>query len=199
MIPVRGHIVSVGRLAGAVCVALVALTTTLHAAELAVSADFDGDGRRDRALLDRQDPSVIRVWLSNSHRVDVVQANSRVSTLTAGDLDGDRRPELIATGTAHDLHIWTRDRGRFRVFGPSDARRRIAIPAPRSLHDTPIPRTSPAIVNGRGAAAALTAGRRASVADLTALASSAPTLPTASRCRVDPAAPRAPPQRGSLI
>ncbi|MEQ1909679.1 MAG: hypothetical protein ABMA15_12700, partial [Vicinamibacterales bacterium] len=34
------------------------------AAELSVSGDLDGDGKRDRVTVDRADPCVLKVWLS---------------------------------------------------------------------------------------------------------------------------------------
>lgn len=125
------------RLINLVWLLLVTLAPGALAAET-ISADFDGDGLRDRAFVDKQEPSVIRVWLSRSRRIDVVRARTTISAIAASDLDGDRKAELIALGRSTDLQIWTRDRSGFCAFGSRVARNR-ALPAPdrRSVEPEP--------------------------------------------------------------
>src|SRR5262245_32117847 len=70
---------------------------TASASGLTVVADFDGDGRRDRAVLERVESRVLRVWLSASRSTSVVHSKTPLLNIAATDLDGDGRHELIAS------------------------------------------------------------------------------------------------------
>src|SRR5262245_50449182 len=91
---------------------------TVFASGLTVVADFDGDGRHDRAELERRESSLLRVWLSTSHRTSVVRSSSPILTIAASDLDGDGRHELIASGALGRLHVWTKRRQGFVPLHP---------------------------------------------------------------------------------
>lgn len=113
--------------------ALIAAVPGAIAAETCVSGDFDGDGYGDRAVLDRQEPSVVRVWLSKSRRVHVMRARVTLSAIAARDLNGDRRAELVAREAKASLHVWTLGRSGFRAFGPREARVHV-LPVPPRHH-----------------------------------------------------------------
>lgn len=63
------------------------------------SADFDGDGFRDVAVL-RDDGKVTILWASDE-QTEVALRAAKATCLTAGDVDGDDRPDLAA-GTTED-------------------------------------------------------------------------------------------------
>ena len=95
----------------AVC-ACVFLLPSLTAADPSLAVDFDGDGQPDTVWLDQRRPSVIRVWLSASGTTQVLRSRRPLQNVTATDLDGDRRPELIASDSQAHLHVWTpREKG----------------------------------------------------------------------------------------
>jgi hypothetical protein len=80
-----------------------------------LAVDFDGDGRRDSVKLDQSRPSVLRVWLSASDTTQVLVSRRPLHRVAATDLDGDHRPELIATDSQSRIHVWTpRDKGFHR-------------------------------------------------------------------------------------
>src|SRR5262249_19839467 len=88
----------------ALCVSLL-LPRTAFADHL-VAADFDGDGKRDFASVDKSSSSAVRIWLSwtrGSHRLDSARP---LLQLAARDLDGDGRSELIASDGSSTLLIW---------------------------------------------------------------------------------------------
>ncbi|MEO8482945.1 MAG: VCBS repeat-containing protein [Acidobacteriota bacterium] len=89
-----------------------------------VYADFDGDGQRDHAAFDPTHASMLRVWLSSNPRADVLHSRFHLLRLAAIDLDGDGRPELVATDRRAGLHVWRAGRGRFRL----DHHRRTTTP-----------------------------------------------------------------------
>jgi hypothetical protein len=82
-----------------------------------VVADFDGDGQRDHATVERHEPSVLRVWLSTTRAILVLHATSPILGMAARDLDGDRRDELIA-GVSSGLQVWTARRKGFKPLHP---------------------------------------------------------------------------------
>src|SRR5512133_1803321 len=104
------------RTAWLIC-ACLALSATAAVAASPLVGDFDGDGRRDHATFERQDPSTLRVWLSATRTTAILQARSPILALAARDLDGDHRDELIASG-ASGLQIWSRSRDRFATLHP---------------------------------------------------------------------------------
>jgi hypothetical protein len=94
---------------------LLLLATSARAAEPSLTADFDGDGQRDRVVLDRTEPSVLRVWLSTTGATAVIRSRTPVIRVVATDLDGDHRAELIARGTS-TLQVWTSKKRGFRSY-----------------------------------------------------------------------------------
>ena len=112
---VRSTFARVGQLLSVLWLILFTLALSARASDLGVTADFDGDGRCDRALRDQYEPSVIRIWLSKSGRTAVVRTRTAVSAIAATDLDGDRRAELVTADATTRLQIWTKRRGGFRT------------------------------------------------------------------------------------
>lgn len=106
------------RLVWALFVCALLAPAAAHAAGPSVVADFDGDGQRDRATLDRLEPSVLRVWLSTTRSTAIVRTQAPVAGIVARDLDGDRRAELIAGGASTGLQVWTKHRRGFTPFKP---------------------------------------------------------------------------------
>jgi hypothetical protein len=82
-----------------------------------VVGDFDGDGLRDHVAISHGDPRVLRVWLSSTHRIDVIHSPEPILHIAAADLDGDRRPELVAR-VSSKLRVWMRRNGRFHAYRP---------------------------------------------------------------------------------
>jgi len=105
-----------GRLLGLASLGLLTLTPSVCAAELDLRADFDGDGQYDRVLLDRHEPSLIRVWLSKTGCTAFVRTPMPVSAIVASDLDGDHKAELVTRGATTGLQIWTKGRKGFHRF-----------------------------------------------------------------------------------
>ena len=46
---------------------MLVLGSFASAAEPSLSADFDGDGHRDHAVLDHTEPTLLHVWLSSTN------------------------------------------------------------------------------------------------------------------------------------
>ena len=109
----------------AVC--LMAAVSPVWASD-AVVADFDGDGLRDWASVERHTPSVVHVWLSTTRAWSRLDAKGPVLTLAARDLDGDLRDEVVAGGPT-DLEIWTRHPQGFKPLHPRPVAP-IALPQP---------------------------------------------------------------------
>ncbi len=99
--------------------ACVLLMPRFAAAEPSLAIDFDGDGRRDRFMLDRG-ASVLHVWLSASDTTQVIHTRVSLLQVVATDLDGDHRPELIGRDSESRIHVWTRKRKRFHRYRPTD-------------------------------------------------------------------------------
>jgi hypothetical protein len=99
--------------------ACVLLLSGVAAADASPAIDFDGDGRRDRFMLDRREPTVVIVWLSASDTTQVIRSRLPLARVVASDLDGDRRAELIARDSASHIVVWTRKRKQFRPFRPA--------------------------------------------------------------------------------
>jgi hypothetical protein len=100
------------------CACLLLLPYVVAAAEPALAIDFDGDGRHDRVLIDTQQPSVLRVWLSGSDTLQVLYSHVPLQNVAATDLDGDHRPELIARDSQAHIQVWTPHRRGFRKYRP---------------------------------------------------------------------------------
>jgi hypothetical protein len=107
------------RLLWAFCVCALLAPHAARAAEPSVLADFDGDGQRDHAILDRLEPSILRVWLSTTRSTAIVRSQMPIAGIAARDLDGDRRAELIAGGVSTGLQVWTK---QHKVFVPFQRR-----------------------------------------------------------------------------
>ena len=116
---------TLGHTAWMMCALLLLLPNFAASGELSLTIDFDSDGRHDRVVLDRQNPAVLRVWLSASDTTQVIHARVALVRVIATDLDGDHRPELIATDSNSQIHVWTRKRKGFHSYRP-----RNAAPAP---------------------------------------------------------------------
>lgn len=122
-------------LAASVC---LLLTRFASAGEATLAADFDGDGHHDRVVLDGAQPSVLRIWLSATNATAEIHSHTPIVRVVARDLDGDRRPELIA-GSGSGLQVWTRRHHSFRAFKPHghiDAD--MARPGHRAFDDGPV-------------------------------------------------------------
>jgi hypothetical protein len=111
----RHPLTRLGPVLWAVCACLL-LLPNLTAADPSFAVDFDGDGQPDTVWLDQRRPSVIRVWLSASGATQVLRSRRPLQNVTATDLDGDRRPELIASDSQARLHVWTPRAKGFRRF-----------------------------------------------------------------------------------
>jgi hypothetical protein len=100
------------------CAATIGFVPCAGAAERLLTADFDGDGRHDRVAIDRQDSSLLRVWLSATGATELIRNARPLLQVAAIDLDGDHRPELIATDTSvTGLRVWTKHARRgFRLY-----------------------------------------------------------------------------------
>jgi hypothetical protein len=128
------------------------------AADAWVVADFDGDGFRDRAALDRRDPSVLRVWLSTTHRVSLIHSTAPVVGVGARDLDGDRRDELIVGTRATGIQVWTTRRHGLTPFRPWHSRRAaLARSGHAGIDDQPTNRPIPIASETQAARGALAA------------------------------------------
>jgi len=93
-------------------------STIARAAESVLIVDLDGDGLRDRVLVDSREPSLIRVWLSTTGGITTIRNHSPLIGVVASDLDGDHRAELIVRDSATDLHVWKRGKKGFRRVHP---------------------------------------------------------------------------------
>ena len=118
----RMHLLTRVRRALWIACACVLLSAPLaRAADRSLAADFDGDGKSDRVAIDRSEPSVLHVWLSRTGTTDRLHNPRALLWIAATDVDGDNRPELIATeASAEGLRIWKRDGARrgFRPYAP---------------------------------------------------------------------------------
>lgn len=87
------------------------------ASEPALTADFDGDGYRDHATFDVQEPSVVKVWLSATKATNLIRTAEPLVAIAAADLDGDRHPELITSNRSSGLQVWKKKKhDGFRAF-----------------------------------------------------------------------------------
>lgn len=91
-------------------------STQAYAASSGTFADFDGDGHRDRVAIDAAEPSIVRVWLSATRSTHIIHSEQPLRAITAVDLNGDHRAELIATTRSSGLHVWTKARSGFRAY-----------------------------------------------------------------------------------
>src|SRR5689334_13616251 len=114
----RHTAVAPGRVLWIACACLLLLPCVVAAAHPGLAIDFDGHGRHDRVLIDTQQPSVLRVWLSGSDTLQVLHSHSPLQNVAATDLDGDHRPELIARDSEAHIQVWTPLHKGFRKYRP---------------------------------------------------------------------------------
>ena len=103
----RHPLTRVGPVLWALCACLLLLPRAAAAADPSLTVDFDGDGLHDSVRLDQRRPSVLRVWLSASGTMQVLVSRRPLHRVAATDLDGDHRPELIASDSQARIHVWT--------------------------------------------------------------------------------------------
>jgi hypothetical protein len=84
------------------------------AAQWSLSGDFDGDGRRDWAAVDRDDPRLLHVYLSNTRQTTIIRSRTPIRALAAANLDGDQRQELVVRVGRSGLRVWKRGDSHFR-------------------------------------------------------------------------------------
>lgn len=106
----------IGRTLAFVCLCLLLATPAAEAGRRRLFADFDADGRRDHVTLDAREPWIVRIWLSATRSTHVIRSVQPLRDITAVDLNGDRRPELIATSRSHGLQVWTKAAGGFVTY-----------------------------------------------------------------------------------
>ena len=99
-----------------VCLCLLLLVPRAEAGRRRVFADFDADGRRDRVTLDAHEPWIVRIWLSATRSTHIIRSAQPLRDITAVDLNGDRRPELIATNRAPGLQVWAKAPSGFVAY-----------------------------------------------------------------------------------
>jgi hypothetical protein len=90
------------------CLCLLLLAPRAEAGHRRLFADFDADGRRDHVTLDAREPWIVRIWLSATRSTHIIRSAQPLHDITAVDLNGDRRPELIASNRSHGLQVWTK-------------------------------------------------------------------------------------------
>jgi hypothetical protein len=122
------------------CTCALVLVPRVGSTEPAVYADFDGDGRHDSVTFDRNERAVLRVWLSRTGTTDVIRSQGPLLRVIATDLDGDRRPELVANCTSTGLHVWKiTGRNRFRSYSPRRSLPKATIRSSgKTLDDDPV-------------------------------------------------------------
>jgi hypothetical protein len=126
------------------CACMTLFVPRALAADRALTADFDGDGKNDWVAIDRSEPTIVHVWLSATHSANVIRSPRAVLRVAATDVDGDHRPELIATdASTAGLRIWkTHQRRGFRAYHPWRARPRATGSSNRRAIDDDPPDTA---------------------------------------------------------
>ncbi len=111
--PPRSRIIRTVLLVG-LCIALLA--PRAEAGRRRLFADFDADGRRDRVTLDAHEPWIVRIWLSATRSTHIIRSAQPLRAITAVDLNGDRRPELIVSNRSRGLQVWTKAPSGFVAY-----------------------------------------------------------------------------------
>jgi len=180
-------------------VALFALLPRVAAAaEPAFAVDFDGDGRHDRVVLDHERPSFLHIWLSASNTTHVLYSRKPLQRVAVADLDGDRRPELIARDSESRIQVWVHRRMGFLNYRPRHGNpTSLRLPVRRNVHETDADSVS---VLERTAAAPLALLRASAKGPFfeARRAGIATGAPTRHLFVIPPFAPRPPPARLSL-
>jgi hypothetical protein len=111
--PARSRIVRTLPLVG-LCVLLLA--PRAEAGHRRLFADFDADGRRDHVTVSAHEPWIVRIWLSATRSTHIIRSAQPLRGITAVDLNGDRRPELIFSNRSHGLQVWTKAPSGFVAY-----------------------------------------------------------------------------------
>jgi len=74
----------------------------------AANADIDRDGKRDVVSVVPGSKSTLQVWLSATQTLRHLTLPRPILRVGTFDLDGDGRPEIVASDTDAGLHIWRR-------------------------------------------------------------------------------------------
>jgi len=104
------------RMLSLVCLCVLLLAPQAEAGRRRVFADFDADGRRDRVTLDAHEPWIVRIWLSATRSTHIIHSSQPLRDISAVDLNGDRRPELIAITSARSLQVWAKAPNGFVAY-----------------------------------------------------------------------------------
>jgi hypothetical protein len=91
-----------------VCLCVLLLVPRAEAGHRRLFADLDADGRRDHVTVDAHEPWIVRIWLSATRSTHIIRSAHPLRGITAVDLNGDRRPELIFSSRSHGLQVWTK-------------------------------------------------------------------------------------------
>jgi len=114
----RRSVTALGRVVWIVCASLCLLPRLAAAAEPSLTIDLDGDGRHDRVVVDGRRPDTLQVWLSQSGTTHILRSHTPLQRVAARDLDGDLRPELIASDSESRIHVWTPRGKKFHRYRP---------------------------------------------------------------------------------
>ena len=95
---------------------ILLLAARAEAGHRRLFADFDADGRRDHVTVDAREPWIVRIWLSATRSTHIIRSPQPLRGITAVDLNGDRRPELIFSSRSHGLQVWTKAPGGFVAY-----------------------------------------------------------------------------------
>src|SRR5262249_11532803 len=72
------------------------------------SGDIDRDGKRDVVSIVPGSKSTLQVWLSATQTLRHLTLPRPILRVGTFDVDGDGRPEIVASDTDAGLHIWRR-------------------------------------------------------------------------------------------
>jgi hypothetical protein len=93
-----------------ICILLLAATSLAGlpraAAAGQVYADLDRDGVRDTVSVEPAHHLSVTVWLSTTRRVRMLRTTTPIISVATFDLDGDGRPDIVATDSSATLHVW---------------------------------------------------------------------------------------------
>jgi hypothetical protein len=96
----------IGRLAGWVALVASVLAVPGIAGAETVFADVDRDGIRDVLSVLGASRSTLQVWISSTQQFRKLHTTRPIYRVAAVDVDGDGRPEIVASDTSAKLHIW---------------------------------------------------------------------------------------------
>lgn len=80
-----------------------------------VVADFDGDGIRDHGVVSRHDPTIVRVWLSRTHRMALIHSREPLLSAAASDVSPDSSADVVARMKSA-VREWVRKNGRSHAY-----------------------------------------------------------------------------------